>query len=174
MEAPFFASNPGLPLRPFLMPGFQSFSVQQQQATQQINENSNRAAQPTIPAASRVLSNTQWAWIVGGAPILLVISVIFVANVFGGANRSSKTPVAKTAISLTICEKTMLTASREPDSTLAEPLIMKTTQLCGSKEEGIAAVQKFPGAMGMRDYTNAQAVQSWEIVSYNAPAAPAC
>ena len=68
----------------------------------------------------------------------------------------------------------MRTASREPDSTLAEPLIMATTQACGSKAAWIAAVKKFPGAMGMMDYTDAQARQSWELVCYDVPTAPAC
>lgn len=199
----FLASNPGLPLPQFLMPGFKSYAALQRRAAEQTDERSSaRPAVPSrVPAAGNVghslnptlepnfgaltptkvgksephgsLTDRHWAWIIAGVVIFTAVS-LFAAVAFGGSGNSNKNPGANTPVILTLCETAMRTASREPDSTLAEPLIMYTTQACGSKLEWIAAVKRFPGAMGMMDYTNAQAAQSWEIVCYDAPAAPAC
>lgn len=161
----FHADYPGEPLPPFMEPGYQAITP-----GNLVNLPSARTMkQPEPPAMLAGYPVRTWKI----AAIIGVVGIIL----FAMLSSCDNSPNAKTApqqVTLTACETAMRTASREPDSTLAEPLIMATTQACGSQASWVTAVKKFPAAMGMTSYTDAQARQSWELVCYDAPTAPAC
>ena len=158
----FRESMSGRVLPPFLVPGFQALTLGKPDTKKQRSALTSKRREP-LTYMQRVL--------ILGSPIILMVVFGVVSNVVSDLRSA---PTTKPAVSLSSCESAMHTASREPDSALAEPLIMATTQACRSKAAWIAAVKQFPGAMGMMDFSDAQARQSWELVCYEVPSAPAC
>lgn len=157
----FVTTTPDQTLPGFLQPGFKAFAPQLQQLT----------TPKTKPDAPVMLAGYPMrTWKIAG--VMGVLGVILIA-MMSSCDTSPKVKTAPPA-TLTSCEIAMRTASQEPDSTLAEPLIMATTNACGSKAAWVAAVKKFPAAMGAMDFTDATASQTWELVCYDAPTARAC
>lgn len=72
----------------------------------------------------------------------------------------------------TECLSAMSTAADEIDPVLADPLITDTAYACETAEEWNAALQEYPGAMGLNE--RADLSGSLEIVCFNSPDAPAC
>lgn len=161
----FRSDYPGQPLPPFMEPGYQSITP-----GSLVNLPSVATMkQPDPPAMLAGYPVRTWKI----AAVIGVVGILFFA-MLSSCDNSPSTKTSAQPVTLTTCETAMRTASREPDSTLAEPLIMATTQACGSKAAWVAAVKKFPAAMGMMSFTDAEARQSWELVCNDAPNAPAC
>lgn len=72
----------------------------------------------------------------------------------------------------TECLEAMSTAADEIDPVLADPLITETAYACETAEEWNAALQEYPGAMGLNE--RADLSGSLEIVCFNSPDAPVC
>lgn len=161
----FSADYPGQPLPPFLEPGYQAITPGNLVKL----PSASTMKQPKPPAMLAGYPVRTWKI----AAVIGVVGILFFA-MLSSCDSSSNTKTAPQQVTLTTCETAMRTAAREPDSTLAEPLIMATTQACGSKAAWITAVKKFPAAMGMMSFTNAEARQSWELVCSDTPTAPAC
>lgn len=157
----FLASNPNQALPLFLQPGFQSFS-----ARQQLQKSPAQIPMPQAPPM--IAGYPQRTWITAG--VILVVGLLFFGLISSCDSRNSTE--SKPPPTLTSCENSMRIASLEPDSTRADPLIAATLSSCSNKTEWIAALTKFPAAMGVTYVTDGKLEH--EAACSNEPSAPAC
>lgn len=70
------------------------------------------------------------------------------------------------------CLSAMSAAADETDPELADPLIQESAYACESPEEWEAALEEYPGAMGLTEQADVSG--SINTVCYTVPDAPAC
>lgn len=137
----FLAANPGEPLPAFLTPGFKSFAVRQQRVV---------APPQTVEKHQEKKNPLWWMPLVGAG----IVGLFILGGCVSMVVNSSKTKDHTSISALTPCEDAMRIASLEPDSTKADPLIATTLSTCSSKAEWVAALTKFPAAMGVTYVTD--------------------
>ena len=155
----FLIDYPGQPLPPFLVSGYQAITP---------------ANLVNLPPASttkrpdsqqKVAGYPQRTWVI--AAVILIVGLVFFAAISSCDTSSKKTT---TSTGLTACEIAMRAAAREPDSTKADPLIRKSLYTCKSKAQWVAALTKYPAAMGMYEVTGTE----WTAACIGEESAPAC
>jgi hypothetical protein len=71
------------------------------------------------------------------------------------------------------CQESMTKAADEPDSTLAEPLIISTLTACTSVDEWLSELERQPSAMGLTAQARLGRIDL-SVVCFRAPTTPVC
>ncbi|AIY01604.1 hypothetical protein ART_2005 [Arthrobacter sp. PAMC 25486] len=168
----FLEQYPGMVLPEFLQPGVRSFAGRLQEL------DTGEKGAGTVGRAG-VVNKRGWAgmsWlarlgVVAGSVMVLFGIVVLSLYVIVENEKRDELRAARQPVTLpTACEIGMKNAALEPDSTKADPLILATLRVCGSKAEWVAALEKHPAAMGVYEVTGTE----WAAACIGEEDAPAC
>jgi hypothetical protein len=106
---------------------------------------------------------------------LLTVPILMISGCASANTNSMDTPGSasqepKEIHEITECERSMYTASEEPDSTRAEVFIKQTAYNCGGAAEWYEALRQYPQALG---FNNVQG-DELEIICHKWKKAPVC